>query len=206
MKKHLFITILVLILIQSASFASSLLPLDASSQDDSHQVIGNLFYIGTMNSDISASSIGVSASYHNKLTDEIGVYANGGVGKALKFRFDGNSDLKDSVVVFLQTGPFYKMALPYEDMSVKVGVGVDLSMYGGKTQVTNDERVAVSLGIGALGSYEYKIADMLTLIGSLNIGFDFVTWKTNVVTSDLERASNGAIITVMPSVGVSYSL
>jgi hypothetical protein len=206
MRKHLFITILLLVAIQSASFATGLFPLASSSQDDSRQVIGNLFYIGTMNSEISASSIGVVASYHNKLTDDIGIYANGGAGKAFNFKFDGISNLTNSVVVFIQSGPFYKIELPYENMSVKVGAGLDLSMYGGKRPVSGDELVAVSLGVGALGSYEYKIADMFTLVGSLNIGVDFVTWRTNVTTSDFERADIGAIINIMPSIGVSYSL
>ena len=206
MKKHMFITILLLVAIQSTTFATGLIPLSSSAKDDSRQVIGSLFYIGTMNSDISASSIGVGASYHNKLTDDIGIYANGGVGKPLAFKFSGTTNYSDSVVVFLQSGPFYKIDLPYENMSVKVGGGLDLAMYGAKMPVSGNEVVALSLGVGALGSYEYKIADMLTLVGSLNIGIDFINWKTNVTTTDFERADIGAIINIMPSIGVSYSL
>jgi hypothetical protein len=205
MKKNLFFTIVLLLVIQSAIFASELFPSTSSSSNYTHQVIGNVFYIGTMNSDISASSIGVGASYHNKLSDNIGIYANGGVGKPLSFKFSGYSNLTDSVVVFLQSGPYYKIDLPYENMSVKVGCGLDLGMYGGKLSGSGQEVVAVSLGIGALGSYEYQIVDMLTLVGSLNFGVDFATWKTNTSTDEFERADIGSIITVMPSIGVSYS-
>lgn len=206
MKKKLLTTLIMAVLILSSSFASGLIPLQASSKNGSHQVIGNLFYIATMNSDISASSVGIGASYHNKLSEKMGIYANGGVGKAFAFKFSGNSGLTNTVVVSIQSGPYYKIELPYENMSVKVGGGLDLSMYGGKLPISGKEAVAISVGAGAFGSFEYEIAEMITLIGTLNVGVDFITWKTNVTNYDLEKANIGPIINVSPSIGVSYTL
>lgn len=189
----------------SSCFSADFMPFASSSKDGVRQVIGNLFYIGTMNKEITASSIGVGASYHNKLSGDMGVYANAGVGKAFDFKFAGVSGLTNTVVVSIQTGPYYKIELPYENMSVKVGGGIDLSMYGGKIPVSGKEAVAVSVGAGVFGSYEYKIADILTLIGTLNVSVDFITWRTNLTSYDLERANIGPIINITPSIGASYS-
>ncbi len=187
-------------------FASmNFLPLKASSSDGSNQVIGSLFYLGTMNSEISASSIGLAAFYQNKLNDNIGIYANGGVGKAFSFKYKNITDpLENTVSVFIQSGPYYLIQLK-ENMIVKVGAGIDIAMFGGKNPANGDENVALSLGVGAFGAYEYVLMDNLTLVGALNLGFDFITWMTNTATGDFERDNVGVIVNIMPSVGVSYS-
>jgi hypothetical protein len=206
MKKKLISLILVGMLGGATLFASmNFLPLKASSSDGSNQVIGSIFYLGTMNSDISASSIGVAAFYQNKLNDSMGIYANGGVGKAFAFHYKNISDpLENTVAVFIQSGPYYLIELQ-ENMLVKVGAGVDIAMFGGKNASNGDENVALSFGVGAFGAYEYVLIDNLTLVGALNLGFDFVTWMTNTTTGDFERDNVGVIVNIMPSVGVSYS-
>ncbi len=201
MKKFLLITLIVVITISSAFSAMNFFPLKASSNEN--QVIGSLFYLQTINDKVTASSYGISTSFLNKVSRDSGIYANVGVGKAFAFNYARVTlPLENTVAVFLQSGPYY--IIPLQDkMLVKVGAGLDLCMLGGKVPVTGDEKVAVSLGIGAMGAFEYELMEYITLVGSLTLGFDFVTWMTNV-SGDLERASNGIIVNMMPSVGASY--
>ena len=187
--------------ISSAFSAMNLLPLEASSGDGKNQVIGSLFYLGTMSSNVSASSIGVAAFYQNKMNDNIGIYANGGAGKALSFKFDGSTNYNNSVAVFLQTGPYY--INPLEDnMLVKVGGGLDITILGAKEKTTSKEAVLLAFGAGVFGSFEYTLADKITLVGSLNLGFAGLSWKTDSL-GDFVKYSK-IITNIMPAVGASY--
>jgi len=200
-KRILTLVVMTVVGISSAFSAMNFLPLEASSGDGKNQVIGSLFYLGTMSSNVSASSVGIAAFYQNKMSDNIGIYANGGVGKALSFKFDGSTNYNNSVAVFLQTGPYY--IIPIDDnMLVKTGGGLDISILGAKEKTTNNEAVVLAFGAGVFGSFEYTLAEKITLVASLNLGFDLLSWKTDSL-GDFVKYSK-IITNIMPAVGASY--
>lgn len=203
MKKRLLLFMLVgFIGIASIFSSTNLMPLQASSGDGNNQVIGSVFYLGTISNNVSASSIGVAAFYQNKMSDNIGIYANGGAGKSFSFKFNGSSNYNNTVAVFLQTGPYYIIPIA-QNMLVKVGGGIDITLLGGKEKTSGDEAIVVAFGGGVFGSFEYSLVENITLVGGLNIGFDALSWMTNS-SGDLERSS-GVITNIMPSVGASYT-
>lgn len=203
MNKKLFLILAVSFIGITSIFSSTnLMPLQASSGDGNNQVIGSIFYLGTVSNNVSASSVGVAAFYQNKLNDNIGIYANGGAGKSFAFKFNGSSNYNNTVAVFIQSGPYYIIPIA-ENMLIKVGGGLDITLLGGKDSVTSDEAIVVAFGAGIFGSFEYALIDNIKLIGGLNIGFDALSWMTNSA-GDLERSS-GVITNIMPSVGASYS-
>lgn len=198
MKKRIIALLLIGIIgISSAFSAFDFLP--ESTGNERNQVIGSVLFLQTLSKDVKATSIGVSAFYHNKLTDNIGIYANGGVGKPLAFSFTGVAGpLTKTTAVFLQTGPYYIIPIS-EDMLVKAGAGFNLSMLGAAKG--NSEYTSISIGLGVMGSFEYELMPRVNLIGSLTLGLDFKTW----LNKGGIRNSGGVVFNMMPSGGISYS-
>ncbi|MGD1822276.1 MAG: hypothetical protein ACPKM0_05855 [Pleomorphochaeta sp.] len=203
MKKRLISLFLIGIITISSVFAAMNLNVPLEASHGENQVIGSLFYLGSIGSDFKASSIGVAAFYQNKMSDNIGIYANGGVGKPLSLEIDNVSDFSSTTAVCIQSGPYYIIPIQ-ENMLVKVGVALDLSALAGKETVSGDEDIVLSIGVGAFGAFEYILMDKINLVGSLTLGFDPVVWMTNTTTNELEKLSGGWLVNIMPSVGVSY--
>ena len=196
MKKRIVVLLLISVIGISSAYSALV---SSSASDGRNQVIGNVFFLQTLSDNVTASSIGVSAFYHNKMSDSIGIYANGGVGKPLAFSFkDVSGSFDKTTAVFLQTGPYY--IIPINDsMLVKAGAGVNLTMLG--AAVGSVEYTSISVGLGAMGSFEYELIERINLVGSLTVGLDFKTWLSKGGST---TSPSGIVFNMMPSIGVSY--
>ena len=196
MKKRIVVLFLVSVIGISSAFSAFS---SMSTSNGRNQVIGNVFFLQTLSENVNASSIGASAFYHNKMSDSIGIYANVGVGNPLAFSFkDVAGSFTNTVAVIIQTGPYY--IIPINDvMLVKAGAGINLSLLG--AAAGGAEYTSISVGAGAMGSFEYEVIPRINLVGSLTLGLDVKTWlnKAGVTTN-----TGGIVFNMMPSIGVSY--
>lgn len=144
-------------------------------------------------------------SFNSDLNEDLGIYLNLGLGKALDLTFDkfiGNLD--NTTIFILQAGPYYKNQIN-ENITLKFGAGFDLTRF---TVGSNTAKPSLSLtGVGLMGAFEAEVQDNLSLVASINVGIDFsgsYKYINGPITVEGNLKDYGVAFTIMPTVGVSY--